>query len=117
MFISVVGLSIDCSLFYILVLNTNNIIFSNCLSASVAIIFIYCLSKKVFLYSGNYSLKQFSAFLIYYIMSIYIFSCIINVINLHLIEGFLLAKLLTVPVSFLVNYYFSSKILYYFNNL
>jgi len=118
MIISVVGLCIDFLLFYILVLYTNKIIVSNSISASLAIIFTYCLSKKrVFLDSGNYSLKQFSVFFMYYTVSIYIFSYIINIINLYLIEEYLFAKLLTVPVSFLVNYYFSSRILSYFKNL
>lgn len=108
--LSVVGLSLDMLLFYILTKNNFAIIISNCLSAFTAVSFLYIMSIRFIFKEQRYDYKKYILFIAYYTISILLFSFAINFINKYFVYYPLYAKLLTVPFSFLVNYFCSSKI-------
>ena len=84
---------------------------SNLISSGTAITFVYPTSGKFVFKDSTYSTGRYIIFISYFAASINFFSYIISALvdKLSLIP--LIAKIVTLPVSFLVNYFFASKIL------
>ena len=84
---------------------------SNLISSGTAITFAYCTSGKFVFKDSTYSTGKYIIFISYFAASINFFSYIISALvdKLSLIP--LIAKIITLPISFFVNYFFASKIL------
>jgi putative flippase GtrA len=108
---SLTGLMIDLSVFYICTFfEILSPYYSNVLSSSLAVLTVYTLSTKI-VFKTNYSFSKFIRFLLFYLISILIFSFVIkNIVLIFQIYPFF-AKLIVVPFSFLLNYVGSKKVL------
>ena len=84
---------------------------SNLISSGTAITFVYFTSGKFVFKDSTYSTGRYIIFISYFAASINFFSYIISALvdKLSLIP--LIAKIITLPISFFVNYFFASKIL------
>lgn len=104
------GLLIDLLTFYLLTESGFYIFWSNMMSSFLAITFVYCTSIRFTFENSSHSWKKFFVFVLYYTISIIVFSFFIfkiaNIFNLPAI----VSKAIIVPFSFLTNYYFSTKI-------
>lgn len=105
------GLLIDTSIFYFLTRSLLSTFTANCISSFVAVTFVYFTSVRLVFKNKKYCHRKYTYFVLYYFASIIVFSTIINLINIYYIPEPVYAKLVTIPVSFLVNYFFSSKII------
>lgn len=109
-FISIGGLTIDLTLFYLLTSFNTNIFYSNFISSFCGVLFVYAISIKVMFYE-KFRLNKFFHTLIYYTCSIAFFSVIIHLLVQYLGILKLSAKIIVIPFSFIVNYFSCSKIL------
>jgi len=110
-FFSGVGLIIDLLIFYLLTELSFYIFWSNIISGFSAIFFVYLTLTKYVHYQKQYDIKNFLIFICYYILSICFFSFIILFISINLETSSLISKLIVVPLSLIINYFFTSKIM------
>ncbi len=109
--VSGTGFSIDLVLFFFLTSANVHVFNSNMISSFVAVSFMYMLSVRYTFTHARYSFKRFVLFICYYGLSIIVFSTLITWLVLHLLIAPMLAKVLVVPLSFLTNYVFASRII------
>ena len=105
-----IGLLIDLTLFYVLSSNFVNIFLSSLISSGLAITFVYFSSIRYVFQDKNYTISRYLLFVLYYSISISFFSFIISILVYEFSFLPLVAKIVTLPCSFLVNYFFASKI-------
>ncbi len=105
-----IGLIIDLIIFYILSSNSVNIFLSSLISSGLAITFVYFSSIRYVFQDKDYAISRYILFMLYYTISISFFSFLIAVLVYEFSLVPLVAKIVTLPCSFLVNYFFASKI-------
>ena len=84
---------------------------SNVVSSGTAITFVYLTSGKFVFKDSTFSVGRYIMFFSYFAVSINFFSYVINALVNELSLIPLIAKIATLPISFLINYFFASKIL------
>ena len=84
---------------------------SNLISSGTAITFVYPTSGKFVFKDSTFSVGRYIMFFSYFAVSINFFSYVINALVNELSLIPLIAKIATLPISFLINYFFASKIL------
>lgn len=108
--ISLSGLFIDLSVFWLL----SEFFFipgvSNSVSSFISISFVYFFSSK-YAFDTVPSWGKFIVFVIWYLLVILFFSSVIEIVSSHTDIFPLIIKIGTIPVSFLLNYVFN-KILF-----
>ena len=105
-----IGLVIDLSVFFLLTNLSLHVFLSSLFSSGLAITFVYVTSIRFVFKDKNYALPRYVVFVVYYACSISFFSYLISLLVYEFSILPLIAKILTLPASFLVNYYFASKI-------
>jgi len=105
-----IGLIIDLIIFYTLSSNSVNIFLSSLISSGLAITFVYFSSIRYVFRDKDYAISRYILFILYYAISISFFSFMITVLVYEFSLVPLVAKIVTLPCSFLVNYFFASKI-------
>jgi len=105
-----IGLIIDLIIFYTLSSNSVNIFLSSLISSGLAITFVYFSSIRYVFQDKDYAISRYILFILYYAISISFFSFMITILVYEFSLVPLVAKIVTLPCSFLVNYFFASKI-------
>lgn len=106
--VSGAGLALDFVIFTLLVTIGVRAGYANCLSAFVAISFVYFTSiRHIFAYREQFLLLLFGIYLLYQIVAVALASWAIDVIVAHHVAP-VLAKCLILPVTFSANYLFMS---------
>jgi hypothetical protein len=105
------GLFLDISTFYFLTLLKMHVFFSNAISSFIAITFVYITTTKFVYLTANYSLDKFVRFVSFYCISILVFSSIVWGITFTFIFTPLQSKVMVIPFSLIINYFFSTKII------
>lgn len=109
--IALAGLTLDIVVFQTLVSLAGWVFLANVISAGCAVTFVYFASLHTIFTESKACARRFSLFVAYYAVSIAFFSWVIDALTLHLALLPLVAKLITVPASFLMNYFFAGKII------
>ena len=104
------GVSIDLVLFYLLSSQGVPAFWSNFISSGLAITFVYFTSVRFVFKNKDYAVSRYTLFASYYAASISFFSYLISVLTNDFSFLPLIAKITTLPFSFIINYYFASKI-------
>ena len=104
------GLLIDLTIFYLLSSQGSPIFLCNIISSGLAITFVYFSSVRFVFKDKEYKYLRYTLFIGYYSLSISFFSYLISVLVYEFSFIPLLAKIITLPFSFIINYYFASKI-------
>ena len=104
------GLLIDLTIFYLLSSQGSPIFLCNIISAGLAITFVYFSSVRFVFKDKEYKYLRYTLFIGYYSLSISFFSYLISVLVYEFSVFPLLAKIITLPCSFIINYYCASKI-------
>ena len=111
-YMEVSGVVIDLLLFFTLVSLLGVPIYpSNLVSSGTAVTFIYLTSGKYVFKDSIYSVRGYVVFISYYAVSINLFSFLISTLSQEFSLHPLVAKIVTLPVSFFINYFFASKII------
>ena len=105
-----IGLIIDLIIFYTLSSNSVDIFLSSLISSGLAITFVYFSSIRYVFQDKDYAISRYILFILYYAISISFFSFMITILVYEFSLVPLVAKIVTLPCSFLVNYFFASKI-------
>ena len=106
------GLVIDLSLFFTLTsLLGIPVYLSNLASSGTAITCVYLTSGKYVFKDSVYSVPRYIIFIGYYATSINLFSFLISILSQDFSFHPMVAKIVTLPISFFVNYFFASKII------
>ena len=104
------GLSIDLTVFYFLSTQDVSIFLTNFISSGLAVTFVYFMSVKFVFEDKGYGYLRYVLFISYYSISISFYSyCITLLVNEFSLFP-LIAKIITLPFSFIINYYCVSKI-------
>ena len=104
------GVSIDVVLFYLLSSQGVPAFWSNLISSGLAITFVYFTSVRFVFKNKDYAVSRYILFASYYAISISFFSYLISVLTNDFSFLPIIAKITTLPFSFIINYYFASKI-------
>ena len=104
------GVCIDLVIFYLLSSRGLPGSYSNLVSAGLAITFVYFTSVRFVFKDKAYDVTRYILFAGYYAASISFFSYFIGVLINNFSFFPLVAKITTLPLSFITNYYFASKI-------
>lgn len=107
---SAAAVSLDLLIFCCLTGNGWEPFNANTLSALLAVSLVYLTSVRYVFTEHGYGWTNYLLFIFYYSCSILFFSYLIQVLQQEWIDVPILAKIVTLPISFLVNYHFSSKI-------
>ena len=100
------GLTLDVTLFLILVAFGVRPGYANAASAAVAVTFVYALSTRyVFNYNGRFLLPLFLAYIVYHTAAVALASWAVDAIVLRGVLP-VMAKALVLPVTFTCNYAF-----------
>ena len=111
-YMEVSGVVIDLLLFFTLVSLLGIPVYpSNLASSGTAVTFIYLTSGKYVFKDSIYSVRGYVVFISYYAVSINLFSFLISTLSQEFSLHPLVAKIVTLPVSFFVNYFFASQII------
>ena len=109
------GLTLDLSIFLMLTTISNLVFTANILSSFTAICFVF-ISSNIFVYkTKNYRFGAFLVFVCYHFLAILAFSFLIVLIIDNLGAPEIFAKLVTIPISFFCNYFFTGLIIEKFN--
>lgn len=105
-YVSLIGLSLDITVYYILVHVFDIKIFSaNLISSFCAISFVYVMStKKIF--NKQSSVSSYTIYIIYHTISINIYSYLVSYIHCQYEFSPLISKSMTIPISFMTNFLF-----------
>lgn len=105
-YVSLIGLSLDMIIYYILLYIFNITVFSaNLTSSFFAISFVYVMStKKIFDKKGT--VGSYLIFIVYHVISINIYSYLVFYIHYNYEFTPLISKVLIVPISFITNFIF-----------
>lgn len=87
------------------------VFFANIISSFLAITFVYLTSVQYVFKQRKYGWARYAAFVCYYAVSITLFSALISFIVDYFSLIPVVAKIIILPFSFLVNYFFGSKII------
>lgn len=105
-----IGVLLDIMIFQAMIVAGLHVFLSNFISSSLAITFVYLVSVRFVFLDKQYGANRYLLFFSYYMLSIATFSNIISTM-VSLFDLYpLLAKVITLPISFFINYYFVSKI-------
>lgn len=107
---SLTGVLLDLCIFQLAIYFGFSPLFANITSSGVAIIITYLFVSR-YTFDRKFNARRFSVFFIYYSLSISAFSVAIDYLigttELHPLT----CKILSLPISFMVNFFFSKKIL------
>ena len=101
---SLATLILDIGIYSILVFSNTNVFLANCVSSSIGVSANFLLSCR-FVGKRSPTHKQFLLFIGYYALSIAFFSSLINLVVQQDLLTKELAKIASLPFSFLINYY------------
>lgn len=107
---SLAGVGMDLVIFQLAIYVTLSSLYANIISSGIAIITTYFFASR-YTFKKELSLKRFYIFFIYYATSITFFSFLIdyavNITN----DAPIIFKILSLPISFALNYFFSNLLL------
>ena len=98
------GVSIDVVLFYLLSSQGVPAFWSNLISSGLAITFVYFTSVRFVFKNKDYAVSRYILFASYYAISISFFSYLISVLTNDFSFLPIIAKITTLPFSFIINY-------------
>lgn len=107
---SVTGVLLDLCIFQLAIYFGFSPLFANFASSGVAIISTY-LFVSTYTFDRKFDARRFSIFFLYYSLSISAFSVAIDYLVGTIELRPLICKILSLPISFMVNFFFSKKIL------
>ena len=110
LFCSFFAVSIDLCVFQLGIFFAFPVVTTNIISSAIAITANYYFLSKV-TFNQHLSAYLFLIFFLYYSVSVFLFSLVISFMVGMIVWSPLLCKILLLPVSFLVNFYFSNLIL------
>ena len=109
-YITGTGVILDLITFQVLTFLDFRVFMSNVVSSFFAISFVYFSSVRFVFIDKKYGMVRYQLFVCYYAIYIAVFSFVISTIVSQFGLYPLVAKIITLPVSFFVNYFFASKI-------